>query len=73
MEDVPVEVVHIYATTPEELTSILSEINVLEVKKLTIRCDTRLTVLNSTSISIISRMTRLSSLKVYLAKDLTEK
>lgn len=73
MEDVPVEVVHIYATTPEELTSILSEINVLEVKKLTIRCDTRLTVLNSASISIISRMTRLTSLKVYLAKDLTEK
>jgi hypothetical protein len=40
------------------------------IKSLTIKCDTVLNIINAESAYMISKMTKLTILKVYLARDL---
>jgi hypothetical protein len=50
----------------------LARVDETVVQQLVIKCDTRLSILNEESVELISRMRKLTSLKVYLARGLPE-
>lgn len=50
----------------------LAKINVDTIKELTITCDTRLNIIDSEAAIMISKMKKLTSLRVYWAQDLKD-
>jgi hypothetical protein len=50
----------------------LQRVEAESVKSLVIRCDTRLDILDAESVSFIIRMKKLTSLRVYYARNMPE-
>lgn len=67
-----VEAVFISAVCPKELNRMLQRVEAESVKSLVIRCDTRLDILDAESVSFIIRMKKLTSLRVYYARNMPE-
>ena len=68
-----VETVIISAVCPKELNQMLQRVEVESVKSLMIRCETRLDILDAESVSFIIQMKKLTSLRVYYARNMPER